>query len=208
MLYYGKKELRVFFMRIGYTCIDRNEQHADLQIAVLRQFYVEKHFEDKRHEKNGERPRLQALLEFIRPGDIVYAESITRVCDSSEEFLAFIDQLINKNAGLVCVKEDLNSTTPEGKHLFLIFQTLLRLNRQTEIIKEKPQNCPASATSGIKHYGRPKIEMTETFVTAYQRWKAGETTAVEAMQMCGLKKNTFYNRVRELEQSVMSKKSY
>ncbi|MCP1093485.1 hypothetical protein M0L17_06630 [Bacillaceae bacterium OS4b] len=40
-------------------------------------------------------------------------------------------------------------------------------------------------------FGRPKVEVTEEFKEVYDRWKAGEMTAVKAMGELGVKKNIF-----------------
>lgn len=50
-----------------------------------------------------------------------------------------------------------------------------------------------------KYKGRKKIEVDNTFKATYEKWKAGEITATKAMELTGLKKNTFYRRVKEYE---------
>ena len=55
------------------------------------------------------------------------------------------------------------------------------------------------ARSEGRAYGRRKIEINDTFKQAYKLWKAGNITAVKAMELSGLKKVTFYNRVKEYE---------
>ena len=50
--------------------------------------------------------------------------------------------------------------------------------------------------------GRPKVYgLTDEFQQAYQTWREGKCTAVQAMQMCGFKKTTFYKLVREMEKA-------
>ena len=48
-------------------------------------------------------------------------------------------------------------------------------------------------------FGRPKVQVTEEFKEVYDRWKAGEITAVKAMGELGVKKTTFYKLVKEYE---------
>lgn len=50
--------------------------------------------------------------------------------------------------------------------------------------------------------GRPKIAVPESFETVYHEWKDGKIYAVEAMQILGLKPNTFYRRVKEYEKHI------
>lgn len=48
-------------------------------------------------------------------------------------------------------------------------------------------------------FGRPKARVTEEFKEVYERWKAGEMTAVKAMAELGVKKTTFYKCVKNMK---------
>lgn len=191
-------------MKIGYMRTNRQEPNTDMQLAALKKFGPEKLFEDKYSVRDATQPRLQALLEFVRAGDVVYAESMGRLARSAVGFLEVASQLAVRGVGLVCLKESFDSATPEGAHAMGLFQAVLGLER--EAAKDRRQEGIDAALVKGKAYGRPKIEITENFVSIYKRWKAGEITAVQAMQESGLKKNTFYNRVKEIEQAGVFKK--
>ena len=47
--------------------------------------------------------------------------------------------------------------------------------------------------------GRPKIEYPSNWGAVYQRWKAGEITAVQAMRELDLKRSSYYNLVKKYE---------
>jgi hypothetical protein len=44
------------------------------------------------------------------------------------------------------------------------------------------------------------VEYTD-FPTLYHKWKSGEITAASAMRSLGMKANTFYRRVKEVEKN-------
>ena len=46
-------------------------------------------------------------------------------------------------------------------------------------------------------YGRPKAEKPDNWDEVIERWKAGEITAVKAMELTGTKKTTFYKLLKE-----------
>ena len=46
-------------------------------------------------------------------------------------------------------------------------------------------------------YGRPKAEKPSNWDEVIERWKAGEITAVKAMELTGTKKTTFYKLLKE-----------
>jgi DNA invertase Pin-like site-specific DNA recombinase len=49
-------------------------------------------------------------------------------------------------------------------------------------------------------YGRPKtVVITDEFIKAYDRWKAGELTGVQAMKEANVSKTAFYRLVKEYE---------
>ncbi|WP_154651196.1 hypothetical protein [Propionispira raffinosivorans] len=48
------------------------------------------------------------------------------------------------------------------------------------------------------------ISMRYSYV--YKQWREKEITAVEAMRVVGMKKNTWYNRVKEYEADITLKK--
>lgn len=67
-----------------------------------------------------------------------------------------------------------------------------RAKRQTEGIVEAQKK-------GIK-FGRQPIQLNESkFMTVYHSWKASEINARQAMNILGIKPNTFYRRVKEYE---------
>lgn len=75
-----------------------------------------------------------------------------------------------------------------------------RAKRQTEGIIEAQKK-------GIK-FGRQPIQLNESeFMTVYNSWKAAEINARQAMNILGVKPNTFYRRVKEYEaiQSIQPK---
>jgi DNA invertase Pin-like site-specific DNA recombinase len=50
--------------------------------------------------------------------------------------------------------------------------------------------------------GRPRQEIDNKFTLAYKDWKKGCITATDAMREIGMKKPTFYRRVKEYEQKL------
>ena len=47
--------------------------------------------------------------------------------------------------------------------------------------------------------GRPEIKPCKDFTSIVKDWQAGKITAVEAMKKAGMKKATFYRKVKALE---------
>ncbi|MDQ0414355.1 MULTISPECIES: hypothetical protein [Mesobacillus] len=47
-----------------------------------------------------------------------------------------------------------------------------------------------------------KWHKTDLFPSVYQEWKQQKITDVEAMKLVGMKRNTFYRRVKEYETNL------
>ena len=55
----------------------------------------------------------------------------------------------------------------------------------------------AAKKKGEVKFGRPKVEKPNNWDEVIKRWEAGEIKAVEAMEELGLKKATFYRKLKE-----------
>jgi DNA invertase Pin-like site-specific DNA recombinase len=59
----------------------------DRQGDALRQFIPDRIFSDKGSGKTTARPGLKALLDFVREGDVLHIESISRLARSTTDLL-------------------------------------------------------------------------------------------------------------------------
>ena len=63
--------------KIGYARVSSKEQNLDRQLKALEG--VSKVFSDKLSGQSVERPQLQAMLNYIREGDIVVVTELDRL---------------------------------------------------------------------------------------------------------------------------------
>lgn len=80
--------------------------------------------------------------------------------------------------------------------MLTIFGAVAELERG--YILERQAEGIAIAKQNGKYKGRKKI-VNEKFEKIYKDWKASNITAVRAMELLGMKRNTFYRRVAEYE---------
>ena len=66
-------------MKIGYVRVSTVEQNLARQLELMKTLGVEKIFSDKASGKNTDRQEFNAMLSFIREGDILYVESFSRL---------------------------------------------------------------------------------------------------------------------------------
>ena len=81
--------------------------------------------------------------------------------------------------------------------MLTVFGAMAELERET-ILQRQKEGIEIAKAAG-KYKGRQKQAIdTERFKAVCTRWRAGEITAVKAMELMQLKPNTFYRRVKEL----------
>ena len=183
-------------MNVGYVKVSISDQNPERQRELLKP-YVEEIFEEIASGKDIERPQLQKILSSDRKGDTIYVESISRLTRNTLDFLKLVEQFTSKGINLVSLKENIDTSTPQGEFMVTVFAALLELER--DITKEwQREGIEIARKEG--RYGRPKFEFTKEFVDVYRKWKSGQITAVQAMRLLGLKKTAFYQRMRELEE--------
>ena len=58
------------------------------------------------------------------------------------------------------------------------------------------------STKTNKEIGRPAIKVPDNFEEVYTKWRNGYISTIDAVKMTGLKRSTFYNMVKEYEESI------
>lgn len=185
---------------IAYIRVSTTEQNTARQHELFKSKGIEiyKIFEEKISGKSSSnRPQLKAMLDYVREGDTVYIESISRLARNTRDFLNILQDLQTKNVELVSLKENIDTKTPQGKFILNVFASLSELERET--IKERQREGIDICLKEGRPYGRPKVETSNTWAANYHEWKKRKITAVEFMRRENIKKTTFYKLVKEYE---------
>lgn len=69
--------------KIGYIRVSTEHQETARQEQMLNAMGMDKIFMEKQSGKNTSRPELMKMLDYIREGDELYVESISRLSRSS-----------------------------------------------------------------------------------------------------------------------------
>lgn len=162
---------------------------------------VDKVFVEKQSGKDINRPEFKKMLEYLREGDILYVESISRLSRSIRDLLNTIDILNDKGVKFVSQKENIDTDSPQGRFMLSVFAALSELEREQTLQRQREGISIAKANG--KYKGRQPIEIDEDkFAKLYKQWKADEITAVEFQRRIGLKPNTFYRRIKSFEKEL------
>lgn len=183
-------------MKIGYVRVSTKEQNTARQEELMKLLEVDRVYIDKMSGKDMERPFLQEMMNFVREGDSVVVESISRFARNTKDLLELTEQLSNKRVQFISQKENIDTDTPAGKFMLTIFGAVAELER--EYIRQRQKEGIEIAKEKGKYKGRPAKQL-DTFDEIYQQWKSGNITATSASMQLNISRSTFYRKVTAYE---------
>lgn len=184
--------------KIGYIRVSTEQQKTARQQKIMCDYQVDRIFSDKLSGATADRPQLKAMLDYVREGDTLYVESISRLGRSTRDLLNIIDTLNDKGVTLISHKEKIDTDTPTGKFMLTVFAALSQLER--EHLKLRQHEGIEIAKAQGKYTGRNPIPIDwDRFGKLYGEWRAKNITGRDFMRKMNLSANTFYRRVREYE---------
>ena len=183
----------IFFVKIGYIRVSTQEQNTMRQEVLMEALGVDEVYIDCMSGKNTNRPELQKMMEYVRKGDTVIVESISRFARNTRDLLELVEQLTAKGVEFVSKKEAIDTTTPTGKFMLTVFGAVAELER--EYILQRQREGIYIAKELGKYKGRKPIQVPE-FEQIVAKWRSGTITAAEAMRILHMTKTTFYRKVK------------
>lgn len=198
-------------MDMGYVRVSSKDQNEGRQLVKMQELGIEERFifVDKQSGKDFDRPQYQAMKQVIREGDLVYIDSLDRLGRNYDGILEEWKEITRKiNADIVILENETLFDSRKFKAMgdigklmedqFLSMLSYVAEQERKKIRQRQAEGIAKAKTEG-RTGGRPMIKIDDKFVQAYTQWKAGDITAVKAMELAGMKKVTFYKRVKEHE---------
>ena len=180
-------------MKIGYIRISTVDQNTARQEVLMKELGVEQVYIDRMSGKNTDRPELKRMMNYVREGDVVIVESISRFARNTKDLLELVEKLTDKQVEFISKKEAIDTTTPTGKFMLTVFGAVAELEREY-ILQRQKEGIAVAKQNGV-YKGRKPIEHPR-FNEIVNLWKQGKITAVEAMKRLDMKPSTFYRKVR------------
>lgn len=184
---------------IAYIRVSTADQNTARQEEMFKDLKIDKYYVEKVSGKNiKDRPELIKMMDYVREGDVVIVESISRFGRSLKDLLSLIEQLDNKGVQFRSLKEgDINTTSPTGKLVFSIFASLAEFERET--IKLRQAEGIAIAKANGVYKGRTRIKYNEDeFKDLYDRWMEGEIKKKYICKRLNISLPTLDRRISEL----------
>lgn len=192
----------------GYARVSTREQNLDRQVLELAEYVVDERdiITDKASGKDFNRGGYVTLRNtLLREGDTLVIKELDRLGRDMNQIKEEWNYLLKMGVDIVVLDTPMLNT--KGKDTLektlisnIVFELLSYMaQKEREKIKQRQAEGISAAKSKGKRLGRPVKAVGSAFEGAYREWKAGRIMAVEAMEMSGLTKATFYRRVKELD---------
>lgn len=183
-------------MKVGYVRVSTAEQNEARQLEALEKFGIEKWFTEKISGKNTDRPQLQAMLEFVREGDVIYVHDFSRLARSTRDLLDLVERLDRKGVALVSNKENVDSSTPTGKLMLTMIGAIAEFER-ANLLERQREGIVIAKREG-KYKGRKPVEVDDlTWKRNYDRYMNRELTKTELAKILKISRPTLDKLLKE-----------
>lgn len=188
-------------MKVGFIRVSTEDQNTIRQEILMKQLGVERvYIEIASGKSRTGRPQLEAMMDFVREGDVVIVESISRFARSTRDLLTLVEQLTEKGVGFVSQKESIDTNTPQGKFMLTVFGAMAELEREQTLQRQREGIAAAKAAG--KYKGRKPIEIEDSLVkSVHDQWYKREITTSHAVKLLNVSSRTFYRRMWDYEDS-------
>lgn len=192
----------------GYARVSSKDQNEERQLVAFKEYGIDERdiYIDKQSGKDFNREQYSILKNVLRENDLLVIKSIDRL---GRNYNMIIDEWkdITKNikADILVIDMPLLDTR-NNKDLLgtfisdLVLQILSYVAEQERrFIKQRQKEGISNAINNGVKLGRPKIEKPSNYDDVIRLWENKKIKNKEAMEMLGLKPNTFYNLLKKNE---------
>jgi len=192
----------------GYVRVSSADQNEDRQMITMNEYGIPPNrvFTDKQSGKDFERQAYKSLVENLMPGDLLYIKSIDRLGRNYDEIQNQWRILTKERRVDIVVIDMPLLDTRRDKDLLgtLIADLVLSLisfvaqSERENIRQRQAEGIAAGKARGVR-FGRPVKTPPENFGALVKLWKHGNLPLSLLLEATGLRKTTFYRRVREFQ---------
>lgn len=188
---------------IGYARVSTRQQSTDRQQVDILAAGVRRDDLYVDHGVSGaraSRPHFDRALDALQAGDTLVITTLDRLGRSTQNMLAFAEELRGRGAGLRVLNlggGDVDTATPVGSMLFTIMAALGQM--EYEIKRERVVDSITKRREAGKDLGgRPRV-ITDSQIRNARRLIEGGETAAQVTRDLNMSRATFYRRSLALE---------
>lgn len=142
-----------------------------------------------------------ALLQRLRPGDLLVVQSLEALGGSYEAVLQAWRQVTGTGADIAVLDLPLVDTRKEREGIpvsGIVRQILgFAAERDKKRTSLQAQGIRKAKERGVR-FGRPCVEYTQEFIAAAEAFRKRQITLPQALERTGIKKSAFYYHLKKL----------
>lgn len=141
--------------RLGYARVSTNDQDEALQVRALEAAGVDALYID--HGVSGtstSRPRFDAMLADLHPGDTVVVYSLSRLSRGMKHLVELGERFERDSIDLVSLTEAIDTSTAMGRFVYTMLAALAAMER--DLLAERTRAGLAAARAKGRYGGRPR----------------------------------------------------
>lgn len=195
-------------MTYAYGRVSAADQNLNRQIDSFIQFGVgiEQIYTDKKSGKDFQRENYRRLKEILQSGDLLVVKSIDRLGRNYDMIIEEWSDITRRIGADIFVMDmplldtRVNRENLTGKFISdLVLQILSYVaQKERENIKVRQREGIAAAKKRGVRFGRPIVSTPVNFPETAAQFLSGNISVAEALKKTGLKKSTFYSKLKRV----------
>lgn len=193
-------------MNYCYARVSTKDQHLDRQIDAFKNYEPYVLYSDKESGKDFDRTNYKRLKKKVKSGDTVIVLSLDRFGRNYDLIKQEWQYFISKNVKIKVIDMPILNNDNSDLISKLISDIVLQLlsfvaqnERETMRIRQA-EGIKTAKARGVK-FGRPKINLPDDFEIIAKQYLNNEIKNVEACEILGMSRGTFFRYLKEYKLS-------
>lgn len=186
-------------MIFGYARVSTQDQNLEMQLDALDKYGCWRIFEEKITGTRKDRPQLEEMFNYLRPGDKVVVYKLDRISRSTKHLIELMEYFQQNQIDFVSINENIDTSTAMGKFIFKVMASIAELER--DIISERTKGGLAAARARGRNGGRPK-KSPKKLEMAYRMYDSKQYSIKEISEATGIGKTTLYRYLNERKEAI------
>ncbi len=186
------------FMIFGYSRISTKDQDLSLQVNALKKANCDEIITEVMTGANNDRPNRKALIDKLRPGDVVCVWRLDRFGRSTADLIEKVGELNSRGVEFISLQENIDTTTATGKMVFHFFAAMAEFERN--LISERTKaGLEAARLRGDLGGRPPKLNLKQVKAAkALLDNKEHVLNQTEVAKMFHVSRSTLYRELKRL----------